>query len=177
MPTPHLDQATLRSMLHYDPETGVFTWLPRRDRMGRRNTRFAGKVAGNTYRPPKAKSEYVSICVLNWPFAAHRLAFLYMTGEWPLGQADHEDLNGLNNRWSNLRDATKAQNMSNTSAPKTNRTGFKGVCFDNGKSRFLAQIRHNGKSIFIGRYRTAEEAHAAYCQKATELRGEFARTA
>ena len=58
-----------------------------------------------------------------------------------------------------------------------NSTGYKGVCYDKTHKVYVADICANGKSIRIGRYATAEEAHAAYCKAAADLHGDFSRVA
>jgi hypothetical protein len=84
-----------------------------------------------------------------------------MTGHWPVGDIDHINGIGSDNRWSNLRDVSHAMNIQNERAPRsTNRIGLMGVCV-NGK-RFRAQIMINGKQFNLGRYATAEEAHEVY---------------
>lgn len=171
---PILDQALLKSLLIYDPETGVFTWKPRGDN-ARWNKRYAGKVAGFDWAVGNVA--YRSIRIFDWPFLGHRLAWLYMTGKWPGTGVDHRDLNGLNNRWTNLRAATKTQNAGNTRLQPTNKTGFKGVSTYGTTGRFRANICIFGKQTWLGAYDTAEEAHAAYVAAAIEHYGEFARGA
>lgn len=175
MTAPALTQTELKGLLHYDPETGDFTWFPRE---GRRawNTRYAGKPAGFDWRCGSNVS-YRSIRIHDWPFLGHRLAWLYMTGAWPTYGVDHIDLDGLNNRWVNLREASKAQNGHNTRAPCTNTSGFKGVSLHRQTGRYRATIRSGDRQIWLGYHDTPEEAHAAYVKAANELRGIFARAA
>jgi hypothetical protein len=94
-----------------------------------------------------------------------------MTGAWPPNDVDH--INGVrdDNRWTNLRLATRAENLRNMKA-KTNKTGLKGVYLNAG--RYTARIRHNYTSHYLGRFDTPEEAHAAYRKAADALHGEFA---
>lgn len=87
---------------------------------------------------------------------------------------DHIDNNRLNNRRSNLRIATKAQNMMNRGAPIQNTSGFKGVVWDPVNKKWVAQITANGKSKKIGRFRTKTQAAMAYNQAAKIYHGEFA---
>jgi len=107
----------------------------------------------------------------------HRLIWKLMTGEQPPPVIDHIDGDGANNRWANLRAATYAQNRGNIRRSKNNRTGFKGVwkipSGYRGLKRYGASIKIAGKNITIGRFHTAEEAHAAYCAAAKKYFGEF----
>jgi hypothetical protein len=170
---PDLTQAVLRALLDYDPTTGLFTWKWRDDVRPQWNGRYAGKEAGYDWTAGPNVT-YRSIRIFDWPFLAHRLAFLYVTGEWPPDAVDHMDMDGLNNRWSNLRPATKEQNAANTRATRNNRTGFKGVSpSPNGKYR--ATIHVDGKQRWLGTYATAEEAHTAYAQAAVAKSGLYAR--
>jgi hypothetical protein len=94
----------------------------------------------------------------------------------PEGQmVDHKNTDGLDNRRCNLRFATKAQNMRNRGKQKNNSTGFKGVSIGRQIGTFRACIKVDKKYISLGQFKTAEEAHAAYCAAAKELHGDFAR--
>jgi hypothetical protein len=175
MTTPQLDQTTLKRLLHYDPQTGLFVWRERDDVPNSWNGRYAGKVAGYDWHVPRSASSYRSIRIFNWPFLGHRLAFLYMTGEWPPHDVDHIDMNGLNNRWSNLRMATKTQNSGNRLTTRANRTGFKNVSLHKPTGRYRAYISLNGRQKWLGYHDTPEAAYAAYCEAARAKYGEFAR--
>lgn len=146
-------QAALKSVLSYDPETGIFTRIKS---IGGKNR--AGQVAGtiNTLG-------YVQIYVCGAHHAAHRLAWLYMTGEWPSDNLDHKDENKQNNRFKNLRLATNAQNFQNISAARRdNGTGLRGVSRNRRGKPFRARIKVDGKETTIGSFDTPEQAHAAY---------------
>lgn len=174
-----LTAETLRQLLDYDPATGVFTWFPREetDRFVKTwNARFAGKTAG---RSKPNKNGYLEIAIDGKLYYIQRLAWLYMTGEWPSVNVDHEDRNKSNNRWSNLREATVPQNARNMAAHKDNKSGFKGVSVTSiaCAKKFVAFIRVEGKNRNLGYYYTAEEAHEAYKAAAAKHHGEFARAA
>lgn len=177
-----LTAARLRELLHYDPETGIFTWRPRPVRVGFErndrswNTRYSGKPAGSVNKR-RGGDSYRYITVDDTSYLAHRLAWLYMTGEWPADEVDHRNLDGLNNRWGNLREATGTQNLGNTRVNSKNTTGFKGVSFLRRTGRYYAQIRIDHKSRHLGYFDTPEEAHAAYVAAAERYFGEFARAA
>lgn len=153
----------LLEMLHYNPNTGIFTWAKKRQKIK------AGSVAGSLH-----KSGYMHIEVKQKGYAAHRLAWFYMTGEWPKEQIDHINRNKSDNRFGNLREATNSQNRSNTE--KTNKHGLKGVCHKKWLKQkpWQAQITHHKKVIYLGCYSTPEEAHQAYKDAAIKLHGVFA---
>ncbi len=154
-------QERLKELLDYNPSTGVFTWKVRPSRSVK-----IGDVAGKTNTYIQIRIDWVS-------YQAHRLAWMYMTGEDPgETQIDHFDENKHNNAFINLRKATHGQNKSNQGARKHNKTGKKGVY--KVKNRYRAAITSNGKVIRLGSYKTLEEAHKAYCEAADKYHGEFA---
>ncbi len=166
----HLDQRTLKQHLHYDPETGVFTRL-RADT----NTVTIGEVAGGPwYRKAKPDDKYWVISIENIRYQAHRLAWLYMTGEWPEDKVDHWDHDGLNNRWKNLRAATHVENIRNSRIRSNNTSGYKGVSWDVNRGKWQVGIRYDGKRHALGRFDDKEEAIAAYAAAAKRIFGEFA---
>jgi hypothetical protein len=149
----------LKEILSYDPETGFFTNLSTRKRAP------IGATAGST-----GKNGYIEIGIDGRSYLAHRLAWFYMTGEWP-PQVDHKDRDRANNAFSNLRAADNAQNQMNRKA--TSRSGYKGVTWhDCGK--WMAQIHIEKKHIYLGLFETALDAHRAYCETALKHFGEFA---
>ena len=104
-----ITQAELKEILHYCPESGVFTF--RKSLRG--GKAIAGEVAGKSKQGKRGKT-YWYVCFRQQWFLAHRIAFLYITGCFPVGKVDHEDGNGLNNVRANLRIVTKAINSTNT---------------------------------------------------------------
>lgn len=109
-------------------------------------------------------------------FRLHRVVMERMTGApIPDGMlVDHINHNTLDNRRSNLRLCTKAENNRNAKRRSDNSLGLKGVSFEQSKNKFRARIKVNGKQRSLGHFDTAEEAHAAYVAKARELYGEYA---
>lgn len=163
-----LTQARLKSLLYYEQETGAFTWL-----VGRPNV-SAGSPAGSLH----ADTGYRRIKIDGRGYIASRLAWLYMTGEWPIALMDHEDLNRANNAWSNLRPATHADNMRNKAAAQGKEHPLKGVYLKKDAARmrpWAAMIRLGGKLKHLGTFTHPEEAHAAYAKAAQANFGSFAR--
>lgn len=89
-------------------------------------------------------------------------------------RVDHWDENKVNNQRYNLRKATHAQNQRNRSRQSNNTSGFKGVNWHKKNGLWQARIKVDGKRKSLGYYKTAQEAHAAYCKSAIEMHGEFA---
>jgi hypothetical protein len=156
----------LHAVLKYDPETGGWEWLPRAG-----NARYGGPAGAVT------TGGYLRIEIDGSTYAAHRLAWFYMTGEWPPSQIDHEDTDRANNRWSNLRLATPKQNAANQRCRANNSLGVKGVNYVARAGKFRATIYVDKRNVHLGYFRTAEAASAAYEKKAQEIFGEFARAA
>lgn len=155
----------LRQVLNYNPETGVFIWkIPtgKRTKVGS----VAGSIRKDGYRPIKVDGHR---------YLAHRLAWLYQTGEWPTDVIDHINGDPSDNRIANLREASRFQNQQNQGVRKNNTSGFKGVSLSRG--RWCAEIRVHGKKKSLGSFDTPEEAHAAYCTAAEQFHGKFARVA
>lgn len=149
----------LRNILSYDPTTGEFRWR-----------RASKRLAGRT----NCSTGYREIQIGRRLYGAHRLAWLYMKGEWPPFQIDHDNLQKTDNRWSNLRDATPGQNSANT--PKR-RSGLKGVTLHKTTGKYQAQIKTRNINFYLGLFEDEASAHAAYMKKAIELFGNFARAA
>lgn len=157
-----LTQQRLKELLHYDPETGFFTW---RVTTGARSQ--AGSRAG-TYK----KGVRSQIRVDGKIYRNHRLAFLYMLGRWPEDQVDHRDGDQSNNAWTNLREVNNQENSKNTSLRTNNRVGLTGVCIDSSKKspRWCAYIKA-GKKIHLGAFDNLLDAAAA--RKSAELKYDF----
>ena len=160
-----IDQARLKELLHYDPETGIFTsrvnrgcWTP-------------GKRVGG-----KRKDGYRTIRIDYKDYKEHRLAWLYAYGRWPENDLDHVLGDEADNRIERLREALRVQNNANSKRSKNNRSGFKGVTLaPRCNDRWRARIAKGGQQISLGTFGSPEEAHIAYCEAALRLFGEFAR--
>lgn len=157
----------VRSLLNYDPATGQFTW-----NVSNSNRAPVGSIAGGV-----RGDGYWRIRVDGHLYAAHRLAWLYVHGSWPNEDIDHIDGDRLNNRISNLREATRSQNLANMRPSSKSKSGLKGAAWNARKQRWMARIKVEGCEHFLGYFKTPEEAHAAYAEAAIRLRGTFARVA
>jgi len=158
----------LKLLLRYEPDTGLFFWLPRPDDK-QWSSRHAHKQAGDLSRG------YVRIRVNKQGYKAHRLAWLFVTGEYPPDTIDHIDGDRENNRLTNLRPATYSQNMCNTGPRATNKTGAKGVYFDRRASKYRVDIKFNGIKTYVGHFPDLTTAQKARAAAAESLHKGFAR--
>jgi HNH endonuclease/AP2 domain len=143
----------LRSQLKYDPETGVFVRL-----VAIGSSVKVGDIAGAT-----TYFGYRAISVFGRLYKSHRLAWLYVYGQWPIGRLDHWDGDRMNNAIANLREATKTQNAQNLkTAHRDNKSGLIGVTWDQSRELWQSRIRADGKQMHLGRFATPEDAHQAY---------------
>lgn len=156
VPRPELTAEYLRSVLHYDQETGIFT-----RKVSTSNSVKAGDVAGCP-----GGDGYLQITVCSRKYQAHRLAWLYIHGSWPKDQLDHVNRVRTDNRISNLREVTNKQNMQNAGKRSDNTSGHPGVSWHKQRSKWRAQIEHNQKRIHLGYFTDIEDAIAA--RKAAE---------
>ncbi len=154
----------LREVLDYSPRTGVFRWKKKTCKKV-----VVGQAAGCNSKG------YCVIRVDDILYAAHRLAWLYVTRKWPKNQIDHANCNPMDNRYCNLREATSTQNHYNSRLFKNNTSGFKGVSWHKGNGNWRASIFVNGRNIHLGSFDDADEAAEAYAAAATHYAKEFAR--
>lgn len=163
---PKLTAARLRSVLHYDPKTGKFTWIARTARCIKIGDE-AGSLNGEGY---------VQIQVDKVSWAGHRLAWFYMRGRIPR-QVDHENLIRSDNKFSNLRPATGSQNTTNQAKRENTSSRFKGVTWNKRRGKWQAGIKVRGRSIHLGLFDDERPAHDAYVAAARKYFGNFARAA
>ena len=157
----YITQAELKRILHYCPETGVFT---RKIRTA--NCVQVGDVAGSV-----DGNGYLLIQYKGIKYKTHRLAFLYMNGEWPENEVDHINHNKIDNRWNNLRLADRTKNNRNASQRKDNTSGVTGVSWHSRDSKWMASISHQKKLIHLGYFNCSTAAILA--RKAAEIKYEF----
>jgi hypothetical protein len=141
----------LRELVHYDPDTGIFT--RKTDRGG---YKAGGKMGCISHRG------YKRICVDKVHYYAHRLAWLYVNGEMPK-VIDHINGNTSDNRIANLRNVDQATNLQSITRPnKANTSGYRGVT--RKRNKWAASLSVNNRHISLGAYETKEAAHAAYIE-------------
>lgn len=153
--------AELLAIIHYDPETGRFTHL--RTSGKARKGAEVGKINCFGYREMR---------IFNRLFTAGRIAWFYMTGQWPEQVIDHINGDRSDNRWCNLRSASYLENNWNAPVSKNCKSGLKGAWPCKTTGRWQSLLTDGRKRIWLGRFDTAEEAHEAWIEAAVRLRGE-----
>jgi hypothetical protein len=157
------DAELLWETFDYNPLTGRLHWLRRTS-----NRIQLGEPAG----VGSTDRGYVKIRLNGLLYLGHRLTWKWCYGTDPVN-LDHINGNPSDNRIWNLRECDQTLNNANAKTARTNRSGFKGVCWSPSRSTWIAQCANQ----FLGHFNTPEQAHAAYCAKATELFGPFHRPA
>ena len=172
LPPPEL----LLQLLRYEPETGKLFWRARpremfdNDRLMKRwNTRYANKEAFTCI----LNGYYVG-AVLAIPCKAHRVIWAMETGVWPENDIDHINRNRSDNRFSNLRSATRSENSKNVCSLPGSTSAYIGVSWHRASKRWIAQVSVNGKSVHLGCFNCEIEAAKAYDAAARFHYGEFA---
>lgn len=156
-----LKSEEIKKLLSYNPETGEFHWVVKRK--GTDKSKRAGTINGLGYR---------QITIDGKSYLESRLAWLYMTGEWPENEIDHINNIRDDNRFCNLRAATSSQNKANTKREKTiNKDLPRGVTKHKGK--YQSQSSKDGKTVYIGRFETIDEAKKAYDEYVSKEFGEY----
>jgi hypothetical protein len=155
-----LTHEELISRLHYDKETGLFTWIKHVKKwlVGRR----AGARSGTGHR-------YIEINYIS--YSEHRLAWFYVMGVWPEAEIDHEDRVRDNNKFSNLRPATLKQQRANAGKNRNNSSGYRGVFLRPENGRWRAAIGGDNGNVCLGTFIEIEDAVRAYDAAALEKWG------
>lgn len=150
--------------LSYNPDTGSLIWK------SAYHVSRVGSEAGSV-----DKNGYVRVTILGGRYLAHRLAYLLMLGHWPSNRVeiDHKNRNPSDNRWSNIRLATRSQNSANRDIFSSNKSGVKGVYFNKERSKWHATIKHNGKRLHIGYFDSKECAAKVRIEVETNMLGQF----
>lgn len=162
-----LTQDYLKSILKYDPLTGIFIWRHREDKDSTWNTRYAGSTAGTFI------DGYVSIRINGMAWFGHQLAFLYMKGYIPT-LVDHKDRHRDNNSWANLRISTYTQNQANRGKQSNNTSGYKNVQWNKAKNKWHVVAVKDRKKYYNGLHISLEAAVKAANTLRIKLYGEFA---
>lgn len=158
----------VRSILEYDPLTGVFRWRERPELRASRNTRFGGKVAGG----PDVRG-YTIISINRRQIKAHRPAWLHVYGKFPSSGLDHINRDKADNRIENLREGGQDRNALNRSFNLNNTTGGKGV-IRTSSGKFMARVQRKGYHKYCKVFETLEDASFAYDVAAHLIHGGFA---
>ena len=146
----------LETILNYSPSTGIFVWL--------KNNKQAGYLTHG----------YRKICILGKKYYEHRLAYLYMVGEWPEFEVDHINNIRNDNKWCNLRLATSEQNSFNKPKQKNSVSKYKGIRWHKKTKKWQVRLYINRKTKYLGYYDCEIEAAKAYNTAALNYHGEFA---
>jgi hypothetical protein len=151
-----LTQQRLKEVLHYNPKTGVFTWI--------KNSNIASS---------KSPHGYLRVYVDGTSFYQHRLAWFYVNGCWPENEIDH--INGVrtDNRINNIRLATRSENEMNTKMRSDNSSGVKGVSWYASRGRWVAEIRLQGKNIWLGQFEELKDAENAIRKARPKIHDKF----
>lgn len=170
---PPLTADQFRDLVTYEPDTGSLIWKWRPNGPAAWNTQFAGRVVGS-----RNEEGYLKMLTYGRTYLCHRVIWYIQTGVWPPMGIDHRNGVRDDNRWDNLRLATVAQNAQN-SGPRaftvSRAAGLKGVNYHRKTGKWIGRIKANGQFHYLGIFRTAEEAHAAYVVACRRLHGDFAR--
>jgi len=140
-----INQGYLKTIMQYFPDTGEFFWLKNQNS----NSIKIGDKVG-FIKKTGSGSIYISTSIHQKEYRLHRLAWLYMTGQFPKNVIDHINGNGTDNRWSNLRDVTHKENNRNMKLYDTNTSGITGVCFCNRSKKWIARIMVDYKQVCLG---------------------------
>ena len=161
MTKPTLTQEYLKEIFCYDPKSGIVTRKARpvnhfiktketaEHTCNKWNSRHAGKIAGSLSISPAGKS-YLTVCVNGNSYMLHCLIWVYMTGKERNGDIDHEDGSGINNKWDNLRETTRAGNMRNIRRSKANSSGCTGVYWSKAANKWQSYINLGERSKYLG---------------------------
>lgn len=147
-----LNQTTIRELLDYNPETGVFT-----NKVTRSNRSKKGAVVGAIKYNKASDKSYLVTSLYCKKYYMHRLAFMYMVGKFP-DQIDHVNGNGLDNSWKNLRSVCNQDNQRNRVRAKNNTSGVTGVGWDKSRKLWTATIQVSGRNISLGRFKLFDGA-------------------
>lgn len=139
-----ISHSDLVEKICYESKTGNFFW---------RSNYNVGKPLGYVNY-----DGYIRMYALGRRYYAHRLAWFYVTGEWPKHEIDHINGDRSDNRISNLREATQNENAQNKRKQRNNKSGVTGVSWNKAEKSWVVKISANGKRIYLGRYSNLSDA-------------------
>jgi uncharacterized protein YkuJ len=142
-----ITQEELKEILEYNPDTGVLKW----NKTLRNGVQKGREVSGLD------KDGYLRVKYNGKTYMAHRLAWLYVYGEYP-NIIDHIDRDVTNNRIENLRNVDNYTNRKNQKVFKNNTSKVTGVCYVKNENKWMARISENGKRILLGKFENKEDA-------------------
>jgi hypothetical protein len=151
-----ITQEQLQSILNYDQNTGLFTWIKNNKKAGSPN-----------------KCGYIHIGINNKSYKAHRLAWLYVYGRFPLDKIDHINNIKDDNRLCNLRECTQQQNCLNSKMKKSNTSGVKGLNWHKKHKKWNVRVSLNKKRIELGLFNDFFEACCTAFSYRNKFHGEF----
>ncbi len=158
-----IDQEYLKEVLNYCPDTGVFTWLKSLSKKTK-----IGSAAGTLM-----STGYVQIKINGKLYKSYHLAWLYMTGELVKDQIDHVNRCRSDDRFDNLREATRSQNQGNRKKRIDGSSKYKGVGWCKKSNKWRARITLNSKEKILGYFQSEEDAAFAYDKAAISQWGNF----
>jgi len=146
-----MTQKRLKTLLHYNPQTGIFT----RKIAPSNNTKIGDEVGY------VKNNGYIGINLDYKKYYAHRLAWLYLYGEYPPNDIDHINRDRADNRAINLRPATRSENSFNTKFSKANTSGHRGVTWNKRRNKWQAQLTFKGLRVLCECYTDLVDAVTA----------------
>lgn len=159
-----ITQERVKELFSYNVDTGEFY---RKIDSGKRGKK--GTLVGTD------RHGYLTVKINGKRHSLHRLAWLYIYGEFPSGDLDHKNGNPTDNRINNLRIATKSQNLANSIGQPSRRKASKGIHWRENIRKWVAQINKDNTRFYLGVFKHRAEAEEAYALAAKKLYGEFAR--
>jgi len=154
-----LTQQRLKEVVTFDDTTGIFV----------RKLKAKRAVVGRTLGYKKSNG-YIALSIDGQKYFAHRLAWLYVYGEFPKNDIDHIDGNRTNNKIENLRDVPRTENLQNIKIAKSHNksTGILGA-YLHMSGKFMSRIKVNKKDVYLGLFESAEQANQAYLKAKKQL--------